>query len=203
MAEINKIVDIGLTPDKNKIKIYNELIISEVTKSRILNRVLNSNNSKKQIKCTNDEYIYKIYNLLERIKNKSPDVHTKVGCLIKLRNNGTIIKAFNSLPNRVTITSSKLSRPEKYNWFVCAERKAIYKSSRLGISLNDSIMYINRLPCIECAKAIVDSGIKIVILIGYIEVVVKEHMDIYFTVNSMFKEAGIELKIYEFSNNKF
>jgi dCMP deaminase len=54
-------------------------------------------------------------------------------------------------------------RPEKYFWFEHAERNAIYNAARIGVSLKNSTIYLTSgLPCMDCARGIVNSGIKIV-----------------------------------------
>lgn len=41
-----------------------------------------------------------------------------------------------------------------------AERNAIYFAAKEGYSLNDTTLYTTYSPCIDCAKAILSSGIK-------------------------------------------
>jgi dCMP deaminase len=54
-------------------------------------------------------------------------------------------------------------RPEKYFWFEHAERNAIYNAARIGVSLKNSTIYLTSgLPCMDCARGIVNSGVKIV-----------------------------------------
>ena len=44
-----------------------------------------------------------------------------------------------------------------------AERNAIYNAARIGVSLKNSIIYLTSgLPCMDCARGIVNSGIKTV-----------------------------------------
>lgn len=86
-----------------------------------------------------------IFEKLKNISFDSEDIHTKVGCFIAI-NEKEIIRTCNSFPNGLKLQEDRLQRPEKYNWFICAERNAIYKASKFGISLNGSNMYINRPP---------------------------------------------------------
>jgi dCMP deaminase len=54
-------------------------------------------------------------------------------------------------------------RPEKYFWFEHAERNAIYNAARIGVSLKNSKIFITSgLPCMDCARGIVNSGITTV-----------------------------------------
>lgn len=51
---------------------------------------------------------------------------------------------------------------EKFFWFEHAERNAIYNAARMGTPLNDCTIYINRFPCADCARAVIQSGISTV-----------------------------------------
>jgi dCMP deaminase len=54
-------------------------------------------------------------------------------------------------------------RPEKYFWFEHAERNAIYNAARIGIPIKNSSIYLTSgLPCVDCARGIVNSGIRTV-----------------------------------------
>jgi dCMP deaminase len=53
-----------------------------------------------------------------------------------------------------------LLRPEKYLWMEHAERNAIYNAARVGIPLKGCVIYMDGIPCMDCARAIVQAGIK-------------------------------------------
>ncbi|MFA6227962.1 MAG: hypothetical protein WC668_02130 [Patescibacteria group bacterium] len=65
----------------------------------------------------------------------------------------------NLFPRGVNITPAMLERPEKYLWIIHAEVNAICTAARLGRSLRGCHLFTNGLPCSECAKVIVGSGI--------------------------------------------
>ena len=48
---------------------------------------------------------------------------------------------------------------EKFFWFEHAERNAIYNAARVGMSLKDCTIYVNRFPCADCTRAIIQAGI--------------------------------------------
>ena len=48
---------------------------------------------------------------------------------------------------------------EKFFWFEHAERNAIYNAARIGTPLDGCTIYINRFPCSDCARAIIQCGI--------------------------------------------
>ncbi len=56
-------------------------------------------------------------------------------------------------------------RPIKYKWTEHAERNAIYNAAAKGIPLLNSIMHLAWYPCSDCARAIIQSGIKKIVCI--------------------------------------
>jgi dCMP deaminase len=52
------------------------------------------------------------------------------------------------------------SSGEKFYWFEHGERNAIYNAARMGVSLSGCTLYVNRFPCADCARAIIQSGIE-------------------------------------------
>ena len=53
----------------------------------------------------------------------------------------------------------------KYIWSCHAEQNAIFNAARIGIALKGCAIYVPWFPCVECTKAIIQSGITEVI--GY------------------------------------
>ena len=52
---------------------------------------------------------------------------------------------------------------EKFFWFEHAERNAVYNAARIGTSLDGCTIYVNRFPCSDCSRAIIQSGITRVV----------------------------------------
>ena len=52
----------------------------------------------------------------------------------------------------------------KYKWTEHAERNAIYNAARIGMSLKGCTIYVTHLPCADCTRAIVQVGIKRVVV---------------------------------------
>jgi dCMP deaminase len=102
--------------------------------------------------------------IAEQVKLKSKDESTQIGAVIVGVDNEILSTGYNSFPRGMD--DSKLERqerPEKYFWFEHAERNAIYNAARIGVSLKNSTIYLTSgLPCMDCARGIVNSGIKIV-----------------------------------------
>ena len=94
-----------------------------------------------------------------RVTLNSDDPHRKVGCVIT-KGDEIVVEGANKLPNGIKANPGRLERPNKYVWIEHAERKAIYKAAQSGISLENTTMYLNWWPCVDCCKAIINSGIK-------------------------------------------
>lgn len=101
------------------------------------------------------ETLFKAYNY-------SKDNSTKVGALIigeetfEVRSSG-----YNGMPRGCNDNKpERLKRPEKYLWFEHAERNAIYNAAKVGTPLEGTILFVTLTPCMDCARAIIQSGIK-------------------------------------------
>lgn len=102
--------------------------------------------------------------IAEQVKLKSKDRSTQIGAVIVGMDNEVLSTGYNSFPRGMDDSKEeRQERPEKYFWFEHAERNAIYNAARVGTSLIDSTIYLTSgLPCMDCARGIVNSGIKIV-----------------------------------------
>lgn len=104
-----------------------------------------------------------------------------VGADLEIRSTG-----FNGLPRGVLDSdNSRFDRPsgEKFFWFEHAERNAIYNAARMGVPLANCSIYVNRFPCAECARAIIQSGIHAVICPP------KQRMTVRWTIVLMFPKS--------------
>ncbi len=103
-------------------------------------------------------------NIAEAIKLKSKDKSTQIGAVIVGKDNEILSTGYNSFPRGLDDSiEERQERPEKYFWFEHAERNAIFNAARIGVSLKNSTIYITSgIPCMDCARGIVNSGIKTV-----------------------------------------
>ena len=105
-----------------------------------------------------DEYFLQMANL---VSTRSKDESTRVGCVIvgpgmEVRSTG-----YNGFPRGINDEApERHERPEKYLWTEHAERNAIYNAARMGTPLLDCTMYLPWFPCMDCARAIIQSGIE-------------------------------------------
>lgn len=100
-------------------------------------------------------------NLARHISEWSKDRSTKVGAVIAGPDNEVRALGYNGFPRGIDDDApQRHERPEKYLWVEHAERNAIYNASRVGIPLAGCTMYLPWFPCMDCARAIVQSGIQ-------------------------------------------
>jgi|2_EtaG_2_1085320.scaffolds.fasta_scaffold27837_1 dCMP deaminase len=82
----------------------------------------------------------------------------------------------------------------KYCQAAHAERNAIYTAARLGHSVEGSTIYLNWIiPCFECCKAIINSGITEVVVTE-----LKDYEQIGIIGRNLLEEANIKLREYNF-----
>ena len=103
-------------------------------------------------------------NIAEQVKLKSKDESTQIGAVVVGLDNEVLSTGYNSFPRGLDDSKQeRQERPEKYFWFEHAERNAIYNAARIGVSLKNSTIYLTSgIPCMDCARGIVNSGIKTV-----------------------------------------
>jgi dCMP deaminase len=102
--------------------------------------------------------------IAEQIKLKSKDESTQIGAVIVGEGKNILSTGYNSFPRGLDDSlKERQERPEKYFWIEHAERNAIYNAALEGVSLKNSTIYLTSgLPCMDCARGIVNSGIKVV-----------------------------------------
>lgn len=93
----------------------------------------------------------------------SKDPSTKVAALILDQNNNILSLGYNGLPRKFEETPDRWEKPMKYNYVVHAEANAIATAARNGVKLDGSSIVSTLFPCNECAKLIIQSGIKKII----------------------------------------
>ena len=127
----------------------------------------------------------------------SPDPSTQNAAII-LPKFHTSVSGINQFPKGVQYLPERWERPIKYRYIEHAERNAIYQAARCGVPLQDALMVCPWAACTDCARGIIQSGIKELITYK------KSHdnsskswipdIDIAFT---MLREAGIIVTMYD------
>lgn len=103
-------------------------------------------------------------NIAEQIKLKSKDKSTQIGAVVVGKDKEILTTGYNSFPRGLRDDlPERQERPQKYFWIEHAERNAVYNAARIGVSLKESSIYLTSgLPCADCARAIINAGIKTV-----------------------------------------
>ena len=130
----------------------------------------------------------------------SKDRSTKTGCVIVGSDRLIRSTGFNGFVRGVDDKlSDRHERPAKYQWTEHAERNAIYNAGRIGVSLVGCTCYVNWFPCIDCARAIIQSGI--VRLVGLEPDRGDARWGADFRVAfDMLSEVGVQLALFDMPN---
>lgn len=137
--------------------------------------------------------------LVYLVAMKSKDESTKLGAVIVGPDKEIRSTGYNSFPRRIKDNKpERQERPEKYYWFAHAERNAIDNAARMGLSLKNCRMYTQGIPCMDCARSIVQVGINLVI----IDKKWGGDWNDKWSENSkrtkeLFDEAGVELEFFD------
>lgn len=138
-----------------------------------------------------DKWIKRYMDLAREFASWSEDNSTQVGAVIVSDDADIKSWGWNGLPRGVLATEDKFERPEKYFFFEHAERNAIYNATRNGISLKDANIFVTHFPCCDCARAIIQSGVK---RVYFISKLTGEKWDQGNKASEqMFKEANIDV----------
>ena len=111
-----------------------------------------------------DEYFMGVAKLAAR---RSKDPSTQVGACIVSPENIIISTGYNGMPKGCSDDEFPWEREgadTKYPYVVHAELNAILNAN--GRDLRDSRVYVALFPCNECAKAIIQSGVKEVVYLS-------------------------------------
>lgn len=141
---------------------------------------------------------HRFLELAKNISEWSKDRSTQVGCVIVGPDREIRSTGYNGLPrNAVDDIPERLVRPEKLLWFEHAERNAIYNSARVGVPLLNSTAYSTLCPCMDCTRALIQSGITRVVT--YKPDLEKYTLwaDNFKKSEQLFNECGVELTFYE------
>ena len=121
---------------------------------------------------TGDERYKKFIPTLREIAAMSKDRKWKVGALALGADDDMDIRTtgYNGIPRKCNDNvMARNVKPEKDDWFEHAERNLIYNAARIGVPLKGCTLMVTPLPpCVDCARAIIQVGIKRVIAISAI-----------------------------------
>ena len=153
-----------------------------------------------------DKWNLRFMGLAQLIATWSKDNSTKVGCVIIGPDKEVRSMGYNGFPRGVDDSiSERKERPAKYDFTEHAERNAIYNACLYGASVRNCVLYVTFPPCVDCARGIIQSGIREVI---YLDMPADKTQKIagwrdqLATSFQMFKEAGVIYKSIGVNNKK-
>jgi dCMP deaminase len=94
-----------------------------------------------------------------RAATGSPNRIRQVGAVL-VTQDSTEITACNTFPAGVRDLDERHEGDGRLVWMEHAERHAIFEAARRGLATAGAHLTTTFFPCIDCARAIVDSGIK-------------------------------------------
>ncbi|MCB1466669.1 MAG: dCMP deaminase family protein [Rhizobiaceae bacterium] len=123
------------------------------------------------------------------VAKASKDPSTQVGAYIVNSDGEDVCSGYNGFPKGVADTADRLNdRPTKYAFVCHAEANAIVLARR---DLRGCTIYVTPLhPCGECAKLIIQSGIKRVVTRKPVE---ERWQSSYAVAQTMLDEAGVQI----------
>ena len=137
--------------------------------------------------------------IAEAISSLSKDPSTKVGAVIIDNDSNILSTGFNGFPRGVNDLEQRyINRDIKLKYVAHAEANAIAQAARVGAKLLGSSLIVTALyPCTNCAKMIIQAGIKTI----YVPTMNTESTNIHWheeliMSENMFNEAGIEIVVY-------
>jgi len=126
--------------------------------------------------------------LAEHVAQWSKDPSTKVGCVIVDKQNRVVSLGFNGFPRGIKDSTLRyMDKETKYLFVAHAERNAL---DNAPLSVEGCTLYSPLLPCNECAKSIIQKGIKKVI--SYYPTEDRPNLNWEIT-KQMFLEAEVQL----------
>jgi dCMP deaminase len=133
--------------------------------------------------------------LAKEVASWSKDPSTQVGAVTVGNKKEVLSQGFNGFPRGIVDSEDRYdNRETKYKYVVHAEMNAIYNATYSGVSLDGAVLYVYGLPiCSECAKGIIQVGIKKVIIEKSKEL--DNWNESVALSQEMFDEAGVELVI--------
>lgn len=124
----------------------------------------------------------------------STDPSTQNGAVLVGEDRKVLCNGSNHFPVNVKETPERWERPIKYSFVEHAERNCIYSAARNGIATQGLVMYCPWFACADCARAIIQAGIRTVI--GHNTLIHNEGSEAWKQSvaigDAMFEEAGVE-----------
>jgi dCMP deaminase len=126
----------------------------------------------------------------------SKDTNRKNGAVVVNDDNIVLSQGYNGLPIGCDDSiESRFVQPTKYLFTEHAERNALYFAARTGVSLKGARMYMTMFPCADCARGMIQCGLKKIIAptpdVDHLKW--GEHFK---AAMVMLEEANVEIELY-------
>ena len=140
-----------------------------------------------------NKWFKRYLNLAKEVSTWSKDPNTKVGAVVVGSKGQILSQGYNGFPRGINDTAKRLNdRETKLSLVVHAEMNAIFNATYSGVSLDKATIFIYGLPaCSECAKGIIQVGIKKVVVSKQCIESRPHWNDSWKKSIAMFAEAGI------------
>ena len=137
-----------------------------------------------------DEYFMEIAHL---VKKRATCLRRQVGAVL-VKDKNILATGYNGTPSGIAhcldrgCLREQMGIPSGERHEICrglhAEQNAIIQAAFHGVSIRDAVLYCTNLPCIICAKMLINAGVRRVVYIdGYSDALTRE----------MLSEVGMEL----------
>ena len=145
-----------------------------------------------------DKWDKRFVEISKVISKWSKDPSRQIGA-IAVRNRKILSTGYNGFPKGIEDTEARLRvREIKYQYVVHAEMNCIYNASWNGVSLDEADLFVYGLPvCHECAKAIIQVGIRRVIG-PYNPDWPKKWQESFDLTKQFFAEAGVKSELVKY-----
>lgn len=132
--------------------------------------------------------------LAKEVSSWSKDPSSKIGAVAVSDDRRILSTGFNGFPRGIEDTEERLNdREQKYPRIIHAEMNCLLGALYNGVCVRDATLYVYGLPvCSECAKAVIQAGIKRVVIGTDLEYVPEKWTNAWIDHSApMFKEAGV------------
>ena len=135
--------------------------------------------------------------LAKEVSTWSKDPSSKIGAVAIGSKGQVLAQGYNGFPRGIYDGDIRYNNREiKYQYIVHAEQNVIYNATYNGVSLDGATLYVWGLPvCSECAKGVVQVGIKRVIM--PVADYPATWLESFEQTSDMFGEAGVEYEFIE------
>lgn len=140
--------------------------------------------------------LHKLIPLAWETSKLSKDPRTKVGCLVVDDRGAIRASGYNGFPRGVDDSPERYAdRALKQKLVAHSEANAIANAAAVGTPLINCSMIVTKFPCQECAKLIINAGIKHVYTTQMEDDSYWKESNI--VALSMFLEAGVSVEVWK------